>query len=293
MQFAARFNLQPAPETVVLCRRIKAHFHELAVERITEEWLKWAAKSAKPSAGLHWLVATEWIEHFPEVNALRGVPQDPEWHPEGDVFVHTCHCCDALVQLPEWQAADTESRIVYTLTVLAHDFAKPQTTHQTLKNGQLRIVSPEHEKEGGPVAERFLERLHVPRHIRERVLPLVIHHMAHLNPITDRFVRRLAKRLEPENIDGLGVIIKADHAGRPPKPSTTPKSLLRLQAKASELQVQAQAPKPILLGRHLLAYGLNPSKEFRTILDAAYQAQLAGKIHNLDQALAWLAQRSN
>ena len=82
--------------------RIKGSYGELAVERVWEEWLKWAQKSTVPSRGLHWLRDTGWLGHFPEVNALDGVPQEPEWHPEGNVFVHTCHCLDALVTLPAW-----------------------------------------------------------------------------------------------------------------------------------------------------------------------------------------------
>ena len=99
MQFAARFDLRAAPETVMLCLEIKDGCRELAVERVREEWFKWAAKSVVPSRGLTFLVETQWVEHFPEIRALVGTLQDPEWHPEGDVFTHTCHCLDALVKI--------------------------------------------------------------------------------------------------------------------------------------------------------------------------------------------------
>ena len=130
MQFAGRFDLKAAPETVALCRRIKGSYAELAVERVREEWFKWAQRSERPSAGLRFLVDTEWAGHFPEIQALNGTVQEPEWHPEGDVFTHTCHCCDALAGLEEWRRADAESRIVYMLAILAHDFGKPATTHR-------------------------------------------------------------------------------------------------------------------------------------------------------------------
>src|SRR5262249_32267953 len=128
MQLSARFDLTAARETVELCRSMKGSYGELAVGRVREGWVKWAGKRTGASRGRDFLAATEWIGHFPEVNALRGTPQDAEWHPEGDVFRHTCHCLDALVTLPGWQTADAESKIVYALAVLAHDFAKPQTT---------------------------------------------------------------------------------------------------------------------------------------------------------------------
>ena len=289
MQFAGRFDLTPTPETVELCRRIKSGYHELAVERVREEWFKWAEKSAVPSRGLWFLTETEWIEHFPEVNALRGTPQDAEWHPEGDVFMHTCHCLDALVKLPGWQEAEAEAKTVYALAVLAHDFAKPQTTHEAMQDGRRRIVSPGHEAQGGPLAEHFLQRINAPLSVRERVIPLVTNHLAHLQTITDRAVRRLAKRLEPENIQGLCLVITADQFGRPPRPAVASEHLLALEAKAAELHVQAASPKPILLGRHLIEAGLKPGPEFGTILGAAFDAQLEGAFLDLPQALRWLA----
>lgn len=288
LQFAARFDLRAAPETVALCRSIKGGCRELAVERVREEWFKWAAKSVVPSGGLKFLVETEWVEHFPEIRALIGTPQDPEWHPEGDVFVHTCHCLDALVKLPGWQSADTESRIVLSLAVLAHDFAKPQTTREEVKEGRLRIVSPGHEEAGGPLAEQFLARINMPHAIRERVVPLVANHLAHLNRITERIVRRLAKRLEPETIERLAIVMIADAFGRPPSPQVVPESVHELLEMAEALQVHSSAPKPILLGRHLVELGMQPSREFGVILEAAFDAQLEGKFLDLPQAFRWL-----
>ena len=291
MQFAGRFGLTGAPETIEECRRIKSGYAELAVERVREEWFKWAEKSIKPSAGLKFLEASEWIDHFPEVNALRGVPQDPEWHPEGDVFTHTCHCLDALVSLPAWQNADAESRIVYSLAVLAHDFAKPQTTRQEMKEGRLRIVSPGHEHAGGPLTEQFMERINAPLAVRERLTPLVMNHLAHLQTINDRFVRRLARRLEPETIEGLLVVITADQFGRPPKPRDLAESVQELRSRAAALKVQSNAPKPILMGRHLIELGLSPGPQFGEILDAAYETQLDGRLSSLADAWRWLAEQ--
>ena len=200
MQFAGRFNLRAAPETIVLSRQIKSGYPELAVERVREEWFKWAQLSATPSAGLRFLAACEWTDHFPEIKAMADTPQEPEWHPEGDVFAHTCHCCDAMARLEAWRLADAESRIVYMLAVLAHDFGKPATTRRELRDGRMRIVSPGHEEAGALLAETFLDRMRAPTAVRERVIPLVRNHLFHLEEITDRALRRLARRLEPENI---------------------------------------------------------------------------------------------
>jgi tRNA nucleotidyltransferase (CCA-adding enzyme) len=292
MQFAGRFALTGAPETIELCRRIKNSYHELAPERVREEWFKWAEKSARPSAGLEFLLATDWIEHYPELKALKETPQDPEWHPEGDVFIHTCHCCDAMVSLPEWKQAGPRSRIVYMLAILVHDFAKPMTTRRKLKEGKMRIVSPGHEEEGGPVAESFLQRINAPADVRERVIPLVVNHLAHLNPPTDRAVRRLARRLHPENIQGLGLVMKADCMGRPPRPPVPPASISELLRKASELDVHEHAPQPVLKGRHLLQLGMKPGRDLGPILHDAYEAQLEGAFQDLEGAFRWLKQQS-
>jgi tRNA nucleotidyltransferase (CCA-adding enzyme) len=289
MQFAGRFDLQAAPETVALARSIQASYPELAVERVREEWFKWAAQSVRPSAGLRFLAESGWVTHFPEVAALMGCPQDPEWHPEGDVFVHTGHCCDALVSLPGWQEADGETRIVLMLAILAHDFGKPATTHQAERDGRMRIVSPGHDEAGGPLALQFLERIDAPNVFRERIPPLVTNHLAHLQALNDRAVRRLARRLAPETIEHLCLVIAADQFGRPPRPRELSEAVLSLQAKAGDLRLAAAAPRPVLLGRHLIDVGLTPGAEFGRILSAAFEAQLDGQFQDLEGGLQWLA----
>jgi tRNA nucleotidyltransferase (CCA-adding enzyme) len=289
MQFAARFNLTAAPETVEISRRMKNACSELAVERVREEWFKWAQSSTVPSAGLRFLAETEWIDHFPEIKSMIGVPQEPDWHPEGDVFIHTCHCCDALARLAQWQAEDPQSRIVHMLAVLAHDFGKPATTCHAMKDGVMRIMSPGHEEAGAALAATFLERMRAPQAIQARVLPLVRHHLFHFQGMTDRAVRRLARRLEPENIQGLCLVMTADSMGRPPRPAVEPEFVRHLLACAHELQVRQKPPAPILMGRHLIELGLEPGQIFGVILHKAYEAQLEGAFMDLPQAWQWLA----
>jgi tRNA nucleotidyltransferase (CCA-adding enzyme) len=291
MQFTARFDLTPAPETVELCRSIVRTFPELAVERVGMEWFKWAMTAKRPSAGLHFLKATGWLMHFPEIAALDGTRQDSEWHPEGDVFTHTCHCCDALVELPEWQQSPPTTRQVLTFAVLAHDFGKPQTTQQVEREGRMRIISPGHEEQGGPIAEAFLSRIGAPNEIKERVVPLVRHHLAHLQPISERVVRRLANFLKPATISELCLVMTADHFGRPPKPKVIHDGVLRLRAIAEELRLREAAPQPLLQGRHLIARGMQPGKQFGPLLDEAFEAQLEGKFVDLEGALKWLDER--
>jgi tRNA nucleotidyltransferase (CCA-adding enzyme) len=287
MQFTGRFQLRAAPETVALARRMKDSYAQLAVERVREEWFKWASRSRLPSAGLRFLVETEWIDHFPEIKALMGTPQEPEWHPEGDVFTHTAHCCDALARLPGWLDADAESKTVYMLAVLAHDFGKPSTTHRALKDGRERIISPGHEAAGLEPTRVFLERIRAPLAIAERVLPLVQNHLFHLETISDRAVRRLARRLAPESIESLCLVMTADSMGRPPRPAEVPENVKTLLARAYELEVRQKPPPPILLGRHLLPLGVPAGPQLGSILDKAYEAQLEGVFADLEGALRW------
>jgi tRNA nucleotidyltransferase (CCA-adding enzyme) len=275
---AGRFELRAAPETVELARRMKGSYAELAVERVREEWFKWAQRSRRPSAGLRFLAETEWIDHFPEIKALIGTEQEPEWHPEGDVFTHTGHCCDALARLPDWREAGAESRTVYMLAVLAHDFGKPAATHRAVKEGRERIVSPGHEAAGVEPARIFLERIGAPPAVGQRVIPLVQNHLFHLEIISDRAVRRLARRLAPESIEGLCLVMTADSMGRPPRPAEAPETVKTLLARARELEVRHKPPPPILQGRHLLALGVAPGPRMGHMLDNAYEAQLEGAL---------------
>ncbi|HEV8541931.1 MAG TPA: polynucleotide adenylyltransferase, partial [Verrucomicrobiae bacterium] len=201
---------------------------------------------------------------------------------------HTCHCCDALAGLSDWQSADSESKIAWMFAVLTHDFGKAATTQHAIKDGKTRVVSPGHEDAGSPLAESFLARIDAPRAIRERVIPLVVNHMAHFQNVTDRAIRRLAKRLEPENLHGLLTVMTADSFGRPPRPRIVPATIQEIARKAEELAVKSRAPEAILLGRHLLDRGFMPGRELGKILHEAYEAQLEGHFSNLDGAIEWL-----
>lgn len=292
MQLAARFDFTLAPETAELCRSIANTFVELPVERVWGEWEKWATKSTKPSRGLAVLEMTGWLRHFPEIAALRGTPQEPEWHPEGDVFTHTQLCLDSLVVLEAWRGALPARRRVLTFAVLAHDFGKPATTVRAERRGKMRWTSNEHEAAGGPIAEAFLRRIGAPLEVDPPVRALVVNHLAHHHgqtTFTDTSVRRLARRLEPATIDELAAVMRADSNGRPPL--TSPETHARIDelvARAHALELERAAPRPLVLGRHLIALGHQPGPKFRSVLEAAFEAQLDGAFTDEAGGLAWL-----
>lgn len=292
MQFAARFDLSLAPETATLCRHIVGCFHELPLERIWGEWEKWAVKSSVPSRGVAVLEQTGWIAHFPEIAALAGLPQEPEWHPEGDVLIHTKLCLDALVRLPEWTKSDLPRRRYLMFAVLAHDFGKAATTVQAERRGTLRWLSPGHEEAGVAPTESFLQRIGAPLELVEWVRPLVLHHLAHHHgqpEFTDSAVRRLARKLAPASIDDLCTVMWADHLGRPPLVSADTEGRIRaLRDRARALAVHDAAPRPLILGRHLLELGLAPGPSFKPILAACAEAQLEGAFTDEAGGRVWL-----
>lgn len=292
-QFAARFDLSLDPETAALCRAIADTYAELPVERVWIEWDKWAVKAAKPARGLAVLEESGWLRHFPEIAALRGCPQEPEWHPEGDVFAHTQYCLEALVREPAWHEAGAERRRQLSFAVLAHDFGKPATTRRLERRGVLRWTSFGHEAAGVAPTEDFLRRIGAPHDLAPLVAPLVRHHLAHhhsrTGQYTDTQVRRLARLIAPATIDDLCTVMIADSRGRPPLHSPDTLAYIeRLRARARQLELQHAAPRPLIQGRHLVALGHRPGPAFRPILDAAFEAQLDGVFADEAGGRAWL-----
>jgi tRNA nucleotidyltransferase (CCA-adding enzyme) len=295
MQFVCRFDLQLDPATAQMAAQISDQYSTIATERIAEEFNKWALKSTKPGLIAPYLLQTGWISHFPEIERLRGTPQEPEWHPEGDVWIHTMHVLNAAARVAEREHVEGDHRAVLMYSALTHDFAKPDVTALRQRDGRLRWSSYGHEQLGVPLARQFLERIGIKNAIIDQVLPLVDEHMAHTNmkgDVTPRAVRRLANRLAPASITQLLWLIEADASGRPPKPPGLPDSAKKLRDVAASLAVHHNPPAPLILGRHVLPYfDGEPGKQIGEATRAAYEAQLDGAFSNEAEALDWLENR--
>jgi tRNA nucleotidyltransferase (CCA-adding enzyme) len=276
---------------------MKREYSSLSIERVWGEWCKWSTKSIFPSKGLIALKDSGWISFFPEINSLVRLPQDPEWHPEGDVFTHTLHCLDALVDSLEWQDYNDHQRSVLIFSVLCHDLGKARCTRFAEKRGKLRWISPGHDQESGWLSESFLNRIGTPLGIQEKVRNLVENHH-YLNSFpdskpSDTSLRRLSRRINPSTTEELRQVMLADHRGRPPLISEAQeKRLAEFKVRIAELELKDSAPKALLHGRHLIEHGRKPGPEFKPILDRAYEAQLDGAFDDVSGALDWVRSQS-
>lgn len=287
-QFAARFEFAIEAETIEICRAID--LTDLPKERIWSELEKLLLKSAKPSIGLQYFYDLKVADQlFPELSALVGVPQEKEWHPEGNVDVHTLMVTDEARKLID--DLPYARKITVMLGAVCHDLGKPATTR--FFDGRWR--SHGHDEAGVEPTLSFLNTLGIYTldgyDVREQVVQLVRYHltpgMFYKSRPGDGAFRRLARKVEP---DLLYRVARADSLGRNPEWLAPEK---RFDAKAQEwfiervreLNIEKEAPKPILMGRHLIELGLKPSKEFGDILSRVYELQLDGKITDLQAAL--------
>jgi tRNA nucleotidyltransferase (CCA-adding enzyme) len=276
-----------------MCRSIVDQYDTIATERVGDEFMKWATKGRKPGRIAEYLSDCGWDIHFPEIASLAGTPQDPHWHPEGDVGIHTMLVVNAAAKVAEREGLDADNRAVLIFSALCHDFAKPKTTMLRERDGHMRWSSWGHEPEGGPMARDFLRRIHIKASIIDQVVPLVENHLAHSTmakgAVTPRAVRRLAMRLSPASIEQLVQLIESDHSGRPPLPPGLPEGALRIRDAAREQAVEKGPQAPLILGRHVLPYFENkPGKHIGEVTTAAYEAQADGAFSDEPGALVWL-----
>src|SRR5882672_7567052 len=288
-QFAARFEFEIDTGTLALCRQID--LSDLPSERIWGEMEKLLLKAQRPSIGLRCLRELGALDQlFPEIKALVDVEQDREWHPEGDVFVHTQLVIDRARELIE--DLPYPKQVTVMLAALCHDFGKPATTE--FIDGRLR--SRGHEEAGVEPTLSFLDRLNIHTldgyDVRAQVLALV---RDHLKPgeyfkkraeVGDGAFRRLARKCE---LDLLYRVAKADSLGR--NAEWVPRENWYDAAaqewfiqRARELEVEQQPPAPILLGRHVLEMGLEPGPRVGEITKAIYEMQLDGRVQTLADA---------
>jgi tRNA nucleotidyltransferase (CCA-adding enzyme) len=283
VQFAARLNFSLDDETRRLCQSIP--LDDLPPERVWGEFEK-LLFAPRPSIGFALALELGVVERlFPELHALVGCPQEPEWHPEGDVWVHTLQVVD---QARDRLADLTRPKqIAVLLGAVCHDFGKPATT--AMLNGRIR--SMDHEEQGVAPAEAFLTRLNIfsldGYDVRRQVLGLVAQHLKPgswhkvRDEVGDGAFRRLAQKVD---LELLARVAKSDCQGRSPGQFDCTAMDWFLE-RAHALGVEHRPPAPILLGRHLLELGATPGPRVGEVLKAVYEQQLDGQVTTIDQAI--------
>lgn len=283
MQLAARFEFEIEPGTQHLCRTID--LSDLPAERIFGEFEKALLLAERPSLAL--AAARDLLvldKLLPDLKPLIGCPQDPKWHPEGDVFTHTLMALDNAAGLI--RDLPREKRLAVMLAVLLHDVGKPRTTERE----GARVRSPGHDEAGREPTLRVLDTFNVHTvngyDVRSQVVALVVNHLKPLHfyhdgeRVGDGAFRRLARSCD---LELLYLVAKADALARGPASDASAQDWFI--ARARRLQVEHRAPAPILMGRHLQALGVEPGPRMGEILRAVYELQLDGQVSNLDEAL--------
>ena len=283
VQFAARFALTLDGASAALCRAIP--LDDLPAERVWGEFEKHLF-APRPSTGFALAMDLGVVAKlFPELQALSGCQQEFEWHPEGDVWVHTLQVIDQartrIDDLPRPQ------QIAIMLGAVVHDVGKPATT--AFIDGRIR--SMDHEEQGVAPASALLDRLNVHSidgyDVRRQVLGITAQHLKPgswfkvRDEVGDGAFRRLAHKVD---LELLARVAKSDCEGRRPGQFDCTAMDWFLE-RARALGVEHRPPAPILLGRHVLALGVKPGPRVGEILKAVYERQMDGTIANLDEAI--------
>lgn len=292
MQFVGRFEMEPDPALNNICATMKLHDTvldvPLALERICEEFKKLLLKSNRPSLGFEWLNKIGRLkEVLPELAALIGVQQRPEYHPEGDAFVHTMQALDLAAQYQDYQDGmwgdAAREKLVLLLGIICHDLGKAVTAKPDL-------TAYGHAESGVPLAKFLLKRMTNDHEIISMVCGLVQYHMLPFAFLREsagaRSYRRLALKVKhPLTLRQLGLVALFDSQGRCGNGFDP-----RVQAQQNFEQFMEQAQKasvaygpeePVLLGRHL--FGLvSPGPAMGKLLKKAYEIQTEEGIKDVE-----------
>jgi tRNA nucleotidyltransferase (CCA-adding enzyme) len=282
VQFAARFEFMLHDDTAAICRRIP--LDDLPAERVWGEVEKLLLQAERPSIGLALALDLGVVDQvLPEMKPLVGCEQEPEWHPEGDVWTHTLMVVDKAHQLNG--DLDRARMITVMLGAVCHDLGKPATT--AVIDGRIR--SMEHEEAGVEPASRLLDRLNIHTidgfDVRTHVLGLVANHLKpgmffKAGTVGDGAFRRLAQKVD---LELLARVARADCLGRAGAFDCSAMDWFLARARA--LGVEHQPPAPLLLGRHLLALGVSPGPRVGEILKQVYEKQLDGEIRSVEEGI--------
>ena len=307
-QLAARLSFTVEDNTAALIASMvdRGDLAELSRERLTDEIRK-LLSADKPSTGLGLAFATRAIAaSFPELARLAETPQDPEWHPEGNVWLHTLMVVDeaaAVVGDGRWELVGDEPLQVM-LGALLHDLGKATTTEHAIKDGRSRVVSPRHEAEGCAPAAAMLARLTFGEDAERAALAIVRWHLSpgalfyarERGELDGRAytnaVRKVLKRIHPVRWQVLIAACEGDWRGRgfPGLDSLPFDPGLRFAEAIAAEGLDVAPAQPLVQGRDVLALGIAPGPEVGRFVRAVEEARDRGEINTREQALELLSE---
>ena len=271
IQFCARFEFNLDEKTFLLCKTLVDNnaLEELPKERIYDEFKKLFLKAAKPSLGFTLLKDLGILKYYEELEALISCPQDEEYHPEGNVWIHTLMTLDEMSKL---KTGNNKRDLMLFLSLLCHDLGKPFCTKEI--NGH--ITSYKHETLGLKPTISFLNKLLDDKKLIEEVCLMVKYHLLPFAFFKQKPSLKAIKRLSTKvNIENLCLVCLADCLGRDIKDKEKcPQAIAYLLNEAKKLDIHNEPLKKLVLGRDLLRLAFKPGKTFKTILDFAYDLQI-------------------
>ncbi len=269
VRFAARFDYTIDPQTFASIQKLAGQIHQVSRERVREELTKMLTEGHARRAFLLLDESGLLREVLPEISAMKGVEQPPQFHPEGDVFVHTLLLLDKLPQ-----------PVSPTLAwgALLHDVGKPPTFRIA-----ERIRFDGHVDVGVKMGQEILRRLRFSNDDTEQILALIDNHMkfAHVQQMKEstlkKFIRmpRFDEHLQLHRIDCL-----SSHG------DLTSYNFTR--EKIATMPPESVRPAPLITGQDLIAAGYSPGPSFKEILGAVEDGQLEGRLATREGALAWV-----
>jgi poly(A) polymerase len=269
IRFTARFNYELENETVHAIKELAHRITDVSAERIREEIVKIITQK-NPGVGLKLLRQTGLLSHIlPEVDKMYGVPQPPKFHPEGDVFTHTCLTLDKLFEITEGKPS-----IELGVGTLLHDVGKPPTF-----SFEDRIRFNAHDRIGAEMAEKICKRLRFSNKEIERVSDLVSEHLRFKDVFNMRestLKRFIAMPYFEDHLILHLADCQASHGSR--------EAYDFVKKKLEEFKEEEIKPKPIITGYDLIDMGYIPGPIFSEILDSIEEAQLEGIVKDKDEA---------
>lgn len=271
IRFSANLNFQVEPKTWATIKQLRKNIHSVSQERIRDELVK---MFTRPNAGLALELLSEsglLAEILPEIEAMKDVQQPPEYHPEGDVFIHTKMLMDQL----------TDPTVVLAFGALLHDVGKPGTYSDA--GGKIHFYN--HPMIGSEIARNLLIRLRFSNREITDILSCIENHMKFAN-VREMRVGKLKQFIARDNFETELELHKIDCLASHGKLDL----YHFLHEQVEHFKKEELKPKPLLNGHDLIGLGVKPSPQMKEILDEAYALQLEDKIQSKSDALEWVKQ---